>query len=229
MILSKVLLYYEGMTQDIEAIMRELTDTERRIVEFFLRQGGSAREIASALNVSERTVYKALYKYRKLARENGLDPSAFYLRGTLQLQTAPPPERAPIQPDVMESLKKDILREVTEILEKSVHEAVLSAFEELFAASNLRYRPLPTPPPYKNPLENVDHVVITRLVENLERLNYNFETLARKLDHLQSFDTAQRTGHSQVQVGDNGYSGENVLPSFVQNNPWIEVLQKRKY
>ncbi len=63
-----------------EEVLRRLTPTERRVVEYFVSNGGSAREIAGALGISERTVYKALYRYRRIAESMGYDASEFYFR-----------------------------------------------------------------------------------------------------------------------------------------------------
>jgi len=63
-----------------EDVLRRLTPTERRVVEYFASNGGSAREIAGALGISERTVYKALYRYRRIAESLGYDASEFYFR-----------------------------------------------------------------------------------------------------------------------------------------------------
>ncbi len=222
------------MTVEIEKILSGLTDTERRIVEYFLRNGGSAKDIASALNVSERTVYKALYKYRKLARENGIDPSAFYLRGTLQPAPLPSARESVVTPGyeqryVIDRIKKEILEEITEVLERSVREAVLSAFEELLIASEPRLKPV-TAPKYTAILENSGYSVtlLEKLVENLERLNHNFESLSKKLELIQRANTTY-TGSQQPTVLEKSPSPlDDAMPSFVKDNPWIEVLQ-RKY
>ncbi|RLE71177.1 MAG: hypothetical protein DRJ43_00260 [Thermoprotei archaeon] len=60
-----------------------LTRTERRIIAAFLSESPppKAKEVARQLGVSVRTVYKALYKYRKLCRERGVEPPIPYLRG----------------------------------------------------------------------------------------------------------------------------------------------------
>ncbi|AKG38920.1 MAG: helix-turn-helix transcriptional regulator [Infirmifilum sp.] len=215
------------MTFDLEVIMGDLTDTERKIVEFFIKQGGTAREIASSLNVSERTVYKALYKYRKIAREKGIDPSAFYLRGTIQVPARSSNSSPVIQPDHIELLKKELLKELAEILEKSVHEAVLSAFEELSLASSATLRrssPMRTP---QLNSEEPDITIYRRLAENLERLNYNIEKLSIKLENLNGGQLTQKISYLQYSTGDNNHGNNEMLPSFVQNNPWIEVLQKK--
>ncbi|QOJ79659.1 helix-turn-helix domain-containing protein [Infirmifilum lucidum] len=222
------------MTVEFEKILSELTDTERRIVEYFLRNGGSAKDIASALNVSERTVYKALYKYRKLARENGIDPSAFYLRGTLQPASLPPIREPVVAPDhtrrdLIDRIKKEVLKEITEVLERSVREAVLSAFEELFIASEPNLKPV-TAPKYTAVFANSGPSValFERLVENLERLNYNFESLSKKLELIQRVNTSYASPQEPAIRDKSPSPLDNALPSFVKDNPWIEVLQ-RKY
>jgi len=220
------------MTVNVEKILSELTDTERRVVEYFLRHGGSAKDIASALDVSERTVYKALYKYRKLAREHGLDPSAFYLRGALQQPSVQTREtqvaESAISQDIVDRIKKELLEEITEALEKSVREAVLSAFEEILVASETRIR---APPSVQRlPVtENVtDSPLLRRLIDSLERLNQNFESFSKKIELLHYSPALRNNINRPVfhEAEDPSPSGE--LPSFIKDNPWIEVLQ-RKY
>lgn len=215
------------MTVDIESLLRDLTDTERRIVEFFLKNGGSARDIAEALNVSERTVYKALYKYRKIAREKGLDPSAFYLRGTLQLPSPSPNNPPPLPSEAIENLKKELLKELSEVLERSIRESILSVFEEISAASSLRYNQVPTVKPSQSIIEDSETLLFRRLTENLERLNYNIERLTLRLETLPS-DMITSKMVSVHQRSEDNSASRNTLPSFVQDNPWIEVLQKKK-
>lgn len=59
-----------------------LTRTESLIVAAYMSRDPppKAKELASQLGVSVRTVYKALYKYRKLCRELGIKPPAAYKR-----------------------------------------------------------------------------------------------------------------------------------------------------
>jgi len=54
-----------------------LTETERRIIEIYLSEEKplKAKEIAERLGVSVRTVYKALYKFRKMGKNRYLNTS----------------------------------------------------------------------------------------------------------------------------------------------------------
>ena len=78
-----------GVMKVSRDVVSRLTVTERRIVEYFAKHGGSAREIADALGVSERTVYKALYRYRRIARSLGVDASGFYFRNRGEVAASP--------------------------------------------------------------------------------------------------------------------------------------------
>lgn len=228
-------------------MLDELTDTERRIVEYFLNKstGGrdiTARDIASALNVSERTVYKALYKYRKLAREHGLDPSVFYLRGTPQfaLPREVPRLESPnahrldtlhetraVELELLEKMKREIVSELTLVLEKLVRDAVVSAIEDslLLAGSRRGVNTLNLGLPQS--ISGSDTVLVKKLVENLEKLNYNIEHLSRKLER--AHGPGDRGASHYISVGANdAVEGDSALPSFVRNNPWIEVLQKKR-
>jgi len=63
----------------LERALAGLTATERRIVQEYL-QGSEPKEISEKLGVSVRTVYKALYKYRRNLREMGLEEVAEKLK-----------------------------------------------------------------------------------------------------------------------------------------------------
>ena len=64
-----------------------LTSTEKKIVRDYILKGGTPKDVASRLNVSVRTVYKALYKLRKGLKERGFSPDDFYIsRGKTRIK-----------------------------------------------------------------------------------------------------------------------------------------------
>ena len=207
---------------DFKEIISNLTNTEKKIVETYIQKGGSAKEIASLLNVSERTVYKALYKYRKAALEMGIDPSHFYLRKTVA-STAP--VKQSISPDVIEELKEQLVAEITQRIEASIQKTLKSLLEEVLleqrASVALRKEEFEA-----KPVQGVQHeYVFLKLSETLEKLNINIEKLGQKLDRL---DAPKYHVSNSGTWNQDTYVAEPSLPSFVQGNPWIEILSRQR-
>lgn len=202
-----------------EEILSSLTETERRIVTTYLQQRGKARDIAHALGVSERTVYKALYKYRKLARERGVDPSAFYLRGGFGYQ--PENARDEIQRPLLnvESIKQEIIAELVPVIEDAIRQAVKQSFEEILSGQRGR---VPAAGPSASSSFKSDSDQISRLILTIEKLNENLVRFGQTLTNLYSSSapgSQQRSWQSR--------SRDDSLPSFVVGNPWLEVLSQR--
>ncbi|RLE61556.1 MAG: hypothetical protein DRJ35_00105 [Thermoprotei archaeon] len=215
----------------IPEVLSRLTDTERRIVETYARRGGSAKELAAFLGVSERTVYKALYKYRKIAKDMGLDPSKFYLRQSLASSVNDNGKNGSMgfieSKSIIEEIRNAVLKDIKRIVEESVKEAL----REVLASE--RNYVLPQTVESRSVVENSD-VVSERLVVLMERLalgidnlNKNIEKLSAKIDNLgEGAVTRQRKVREYLSeaVKDDGKAG---LPSYVIDNPWIEVLSRR--
>ncbi|MEM0334791.1 MAG: helix-turn-helix domain-containing protein [Thermofilum sp.] len=202
-----------------EEILASLTETERRIVVAYLKQRGKARDLAHALGVSERTVYKALYKYRKLARERGVDPSAFYLRGSFGYQ--PDNGRDELQRPLLnfEGIKQEIIAELVPVIEEAVRQAVKQSLEELL--SGQRGRAAAASPSASNHLKS-DSDQIARLILTIEKLNENLVKFGQAITNLYSTGTPRVQQHSWQ-----NRAHEDSLPSFVVGNPWLEVLSQR--
>uniref|UniRef100_A0A7J3X7W7 RNA polymerase sigma factor 70 region 4 type 2 domain-containing protein n=1 Tax=Thermofilum pendens TaxID=2269 RepID=A0A7J3X7W7_THEPE len=209
-----------------EELLSDLTDTERRIVEAYLRYGGRAKDIASLLGVSERTVYKALYKYRKLAREKGLDASAFYLRGGSlgalpRFESQQPRLRQARSQGVdVEELKREILEALIPVVEEAVRRGLERALVLGGWGRGVASR---------SELDS-STALLARLAEGIERLNENIV----KLNHaLMSSGQARAYGvpapAPPQPAREAGGDRENGLPSFVVGNPWVELLSKRAF
>jgi Sigma-70, region 4. len=166
---------------DLKEIISNLTDTEKRIIETYIQKGGSAKEIASMLNVSERTVYKALYKYRKAALEMGIDPSNFYLRKTV---VSSAPQKQSISPDVIEEMKEQLLAEITRIIEESIQKSLRGVLEEILSEQKASLSLRKDEPKNMALQESQLEYVFLRLSETLEKLNANIEKLNQKIDKL---------------------------------------------
>ncbi|ABL78113.1 helix-turn-helix transcriptional regulator [Thermofilum pendens] len=213
------------MSDELRNVLSNLTDTERRIVEVYMQRGGSAKEIASLLNVSERTVYKALYKYRKLALEQGIDPSNFYLRKTIA-GTAAKPVQQGVPSELLESIKQELVSELAKIVEESVQRALKSMLEDLVVPRQDQRAPVePVKPAVLEP--HYDQVLY-RLSDVLEKLNYNIERLAEKIDRLDSSGTAKAIAHEPYSWQAKPITTEVSMPSYVQGNPWLEILSRRQ-
>jgi len=204
-----------------EELLSGLTDTERRIVEAYLRHGGRAKDIAGLLGVSERTVYKALYKYRKLARERGLDASAFYLRSASS-SAQPRFEAQPLQAGSPGVDVEELKREILEALIPVVEEAVRRGLERALALGGLGRA--------ARPELDGSAALLARLVEGIERLNENIVRLNHALASsapVRAYGvSATASPQPSREAGDDGKSG---LPSFVVGNPWVELLSRRAF
>jgi transposase len=205
---------------DLKEIISNLTDTEKRIIETYIQKGGSAKEIASMLNVSERTVYKALYKYRKAALEMGIDPSNFYLRKTV---VSSAPQKQSISPDVIEEMKEQLLVEITRIIEESIQKSLRGVLEEFLSEQKASLSLRKDEPKNMALQESQLEYVFLRLSETLEKLNANIEKLNQKIDKLDV--PRQFSGNSSAWSRET-YTVETSLPSFVQGNPWIDILSR---
>ena len=196
-----------------EEILSALTETERRIVEAYLQHRGRARDLARALGVSERTVYKALYKYRKLARERGIDPSAFYLRGggAHQLEAA---RGGAIQLAYdIEYLKRELLAELIPVIEDAVKQAVVSTLRGAH------------PAPQHTAAKDAIYIAsdqINRLIASIERLNDSIVKFNMAISSLHSYSLASSATRGTWQTT----TQDGSLPSFVIDNPWLEVLSR---
>lgn len=206
---------------ELRKITSSLTDTERRIIETYVQRGGTAKEIASMLNVSERTVYKALYKYRKAALEMGIDPSNFYLRKTVA-STMPGKPAVPL--DAIELLRQQLVAEISRIVEESVQRTLRNILEELLLEEKVPLSLKGECSKSRAFQENQLEYAYTKLSETLEKLNSNIEKLAQKIDRL---DSGRMLPHGNGWSKDS-YAAEPSLPSFVQDNPWIEILSRTR-
>ncbi|MCD6369656.1 MAG: sigma-70 region 4 domain-containing protein [Thermoproteales archaeon] len=135
---------------DEEKLLARLTETERKAVKEYLN-GLKPKEIASKLGISVRTVYKALWKYRKISGEK-------VVRAKRRRIVEPSP--------TVNRLFSDLIR------------------------------------------------VLSELNATLIELNRNIGRLANLLE-------ARDITRSTVKRID------AQLPSFLQENPWIEVLRMR--
>ncbi len=134
----------------LEGPSERLTETERRILAYYFKSGGSAKEVAQKLGVAPRTVYKAHYKYKKNLRLLGIDPDDVYGRKSTWRCT-----RRGYSPIPIEELKRAV-REVLEDL------------------AGVRYDSLGMPSKSAELLASR----MEELAENLARLSRSIERLA---------------------------------------------------
>lgn len=204
-----------------EEILSALTETERKIVDAYLKHRGKARDLARMLGVSERTVYKALYKYRKLAKEHGVDPSAFYLRGGGPSSFPESPHESSHRSALsLEELKRELIAELIPVIEEAVSQTLKKSLEGFLLSGRGQGVNAYTSSPV---FRGGDSDQITRLILSIEKLNENISKFTEALsDRYYSSTAAMRPQHFSATIRDSS------LPSFAVDNPWLEVLS-RKY
>ncbi|RLF06768.1 MAG: hypothetical protein DRK00_00615 [Thermoprotei archaeon] len=152
--------------------MSGLTKTESLIVAAYMSRNPppKAKELASQLGVSVRTVYKALYKYRKLCRELGIEPLTVSRRRSARSIS-----------QLEEVVAEEVRRWLSEVLSGPSPSALLSE--------------------------------LSALRRSIEKLNESIDKLIKLLE-------APNVRNSEEdQLG---------LPSFVRDNPWLEVLRSKR-
>lgn len=189
-----------------------LTVTEQRIVKEFL-DGHEPKEISQKLGVSIRTVYKALYKYRKNLREMGLEKEAEMLKVRKRRSRG------------NNTLVSSRERLSPETISKSIESAVAKAlanivYERLFSVSSPQ-------------VDSSVKATIGELCSLLRDFNKNISELKVVLNKLSEEIALLRERLSEV--GEVGFRrsislverSERSIPSYLLDNPWIEVLRMR--
>jgi len=176
-----------------------LTDTEKAIVKEYLN-GLSPREIAEKLKVSIKTVYKALSKYRKLQREKGL-------RTQTQVAATSTPSTVTAEASISE-----------EALLKVLAKILAEAFKEIQTKPSITVEK-PTAQPANAELLSALIKEIANLAEQIKELNKNLRSL-RYMIKISELPTREEIVASYTPE-------EETLPSYLRENPWIEVLRKR--
>ena len=191
--------------QALDEALSELTETERRIVIQYLKTRFQPKRLAESLNVSVRTVYKALYKYRKALRKRGIDPSELYLAKKSSDSAGPVAGEVALDTEKIRDIVKEIVEEHLEKL--GILGVEESSGTEKQAADSIET--------YLNKVEEVIYL--------LKEINRNIQELRRELSSIAK--PIRTEGIKQkVGVGEDSYQ----LPSFIENNPWLEVLSLRK-
>ena len=176
-----------------------LTDTEKAIVKEYLN-GLSPREIAEKLKVSIKTVYKALSKYRKLQREKGL-------RTQTQVAATSTPSTVTAEASISE-----------EALLKVLAKILAEAFKEIQTKPSVTVEKS-TAQPVNAELFSALIKEIANLAEQIKELNKNLRSL-RYMIKISELPTREEIVASYTPE-------EETLPSYLRENPWIEVLRKR--
>lgn len=190
--------------------LSELTETERRIVIYYLETRLQPKQLAESLNVSVRTVYKALYKYRKALKKRGIDPSELYLL-----------KKPAKQDSILQTTDKEATAVDLEKIRSMVREIVEEHLAKLGILENEKSNNIGKGSP--DPNEKVYLSKIDEVIYLLREINRNIQELQRELSRASTPIRTERLKRI-VSVRD----GRVELPSFVENNPWLEVLSLRK-
>ena len=196
----------------VEEALSELTETEKRIVTEFMKTKLPAKELAKKLNVSVRTVYKALYKYRRALKKRGIDVRNLYLLSSRNSKSkakpAPKPEVSEQQNQVqsIEGMSVDIAWLRSEI-KKIVMEYVQELGSVRAPANDTQEKTL---------------ALMQRMITLLEEINKNLIALNRALERSRVMVRRAKPQSVRLEI-----PLDSSLPTFVQGNPWIEVLASR--
>ncbi len=202
-----------------------LTETERKIVMEYLKTKAAPKVISENLGVSVRTVYKALYKYRKALKERGLDVTHLYLTNSRNGRNRcnGNGKASAIQVARTHSVSGNLACHVPiEWLREEVRKLVEEYLNSL--DGNRGYVRTGNESTDGRELE-----LLEAMVSLLREINKNLlsirQLLAEQGSFLASNQTVITTTH-KLAAATNEDSGD--LPSFVRDNPWINVLSSRR-
>ncbi len=185
------------------------TETEKRILKLYF-DGLKPKEIASSIGCSVRTVYKAVYKYRRAVRE-GADPAK--LRSLIMDASQSADKCSIDQAGLQRGIAAIPLRgfqyplmiaPIVPMAPSEIKEA-LSILKE--ATAQLR--------------EVAGH--ISKLTVEIESLR---ATLMRMEPELRSLKDLEEIPMVSAQENRNVLKirGSDDLPSYLRDNPWLEIL-----
>ena len=199
----------------VEKALSALTETERKIIEEYLRTRAPPKEISKKLGVSVRTVYKALYKYRKILREEGHDVSHLYLVSVRSRSYGN--GRQKIAARSSERQREIDIEWLKEEVKKIVEDYLSSLDGQHDGRKTLE----------KVPLSDTESVrLLSRIIDLLEEINRNLILLREQIIMFNGASEAFSTKHGSTCL--DAQMVESHLPSYAQDNPWLEVLSSRK-
>lgn len=184
-----------------------LTATERRIVEEYLG-GHEPKEISQKLGVSIRTVYKALYKYRKNLRDMGLEEKAELLKVRKRRKSIS------ASANINERFSsKHTGKPIEDALVKALASIV---YGHILSTTNQQASPL-------------TEAITEELCSLLRELNKSVNELRVALNRLSEEVALLRERLSEVphQISYSVEETKHPIPSYLLDNPWVEVLKMR--
>ncbi|OYT31737.1 MAG: hypothetical protein B6U94_01970 [Thermofilum sp. ex4484_79] len=179
--------------------LENLTATEKKIVEAFLN-GLTFREIADKLGVSIRTVYKAVYKYRRNLREMGRHEEAEKLKRRGR--------RPKIEKKAVLSREASLDKIASKAIYDVLYEYTRKIIERGIKAID------------KEECDGSD--IYSKLNEIVQLLNAINENIIKMLNAISKIETVKTYETRTI------FTGETEKLSFLIDNPWLEVLKSRK-
>jgi len=160
--------------------------------------GLTPREIAEKLKVSIKTVYKALSKYRKIQREK-----------SSQAQSRVVATAVPTATEVSIS-----------------EEALLKVLAKILAEAFKEMQTKPSVVAEKSAAHAISAELLSALIKEIANLAEQIKELNRNLRSLRYIiKISELPTREEIVVGCT--PEEETLPSYLKENPWIEVLRKR--
>lgn len=206
-----------------------LTLTERKVISEFSK-GLRPKEIATKLNISVRTVYKALYKYRKNLKKLGLVSEVEKYR----IKRVKSSKVIQNENSISRSEVSNIVKEAN-IPTSSVSDYTQNLQFQTTQLQNLLAQILGGMVWYSF-LQNGNNTntmfremisVLKQLVQVLESID---EKLARLVNNIYRINESLLKGNAMLtseEEKSNTFESNETLPSFLLDNPWIEVLRMR--
>ncbi|HDJ89485.1 MAG TPA: HTH domain-containing protein [Thermoprotei archaeon] len=190
-------------------ILDSLTSTERRIVEEYLKNKEiSPKELAIKLNVSIRTVYKALYKYRRELRRIGNIEEA----ERLKRKRGRRPKKIVNDASFTSSSGEYISDSLSNVASKAIYDAIYHYILSML----------------KEGVFKIDINEINLLVNSINELRKSIVELNQNIIYLiENKDKIIVTNKIKIKNNIDEKNSNEELPSFLIDNPWIEVLKER--
>jgi len=183
-------------------VFGSLTSTEKKIVKEYLRSRDiSPKELAMRLNVSVRTVYKALYKYRReLKRLGKIDEAE-----KLKRKRGRRPRTVSVTSKKITPLNMDINSMASKAIYDAIYQYLMNILKEGVFRTDIREEEI------NLLIKSINELKRSILLLN-QNILYLIQNMGKQSIKKESLDRVEELSNA---------------PSFLIDNPWMEVLKER--